>query len=316
MPSCSRIVEHNIPPELRLDRYVAEYLKLLSRSQIKARRLSASLNGKEVRISRILKGGDRLCLRWEDEPETELTPEDIPLDILYEDDRVVVVNKAQGMVVHPGAGNRRGTLANALLFRRQSRKLLPAGGPGGTAGSVSLRPGIVHRLDKDTSGVIIAAYDDEALAFLSDQFKNRTVRKTYAALAAGTPRESSGRIEGFIVRDPRDRKKFALSPDQGRGKPSLTLYRVIRSWGTHSLLLLRPGTGRTHQLRVHLRSLGYPILGDPLYGRPDSRFPGASLMLHAKSLSILLPGHGEVKTFRTPLPSRFRKIVEALNSRV
>jgi 23S rRNA pseudouridine1911/1915/1917 synthase len=315
MPSCSRIVENNIPQDLRLDRYVAEYLKLLSRSQIKARRLAASLNGKEVRISRILKGGDKLCLRWEDEPETELIPEDIPLDILYEDDRVVVVNKAQGMVVHPGAGNRRGTLANALLFRRQSLRLLPSGGAG-SAGSAGLRPGIVHRLDKDTSGVIIAAYDDEALAFLSDQFRNRTARKTYAALVAGTPRESSGRIEGSIVRDPRDRKKFALSPDQGRGKPSLTLYRVARSWGTHSLLLLRPRTGRTHQIRVHLRSLGHPVLGDPLYGRPDSRFPGASLMLHAKSLSILLPGRTAAETFRTPLPSRFREITEALNSRV
>jgi 23S rRNA pseudouridine1911/1915/1917 synthase len=311
MPSCCRIVEDTIPRDLRLDRYVAEYLKLFSRSQIKARRLSASLNGKEVRISRILKGGDKLCLRWEDDPETELIPEEIPLDILYEDDRVVVVNKAQGMVVHPGAGNRRGTLANALFFRRQSRSFLPAG----TAGSAGLRPGIVHRLDKDTSGVIIAAYDDEALAFLSDQFKNRTVRKTYAALVTGTPRESSGRIEGSIVRDPRDRKKFALSQDQGRGKPSLTLYRVVRSWGNHSLLLLRPRTGRTHQLRVHLRGLGHPVLGDPLYGRPDSRFPGASLMLHAKSLSILLPGRAAAETFRTLLPSRFREITEALNSR-
>jgi 23S rRNA pseudouridine1911/1915/1917 synthase len=308
MPFCSRIVEENIPPEIRLDRYVAEYLKLFSRSQIKARRLSASLNGREVRISRILKGGDKLELRWEDEPFTELVPEDIPLNIIYEDDRVVVVNKAQGMVVHPGAGNRRGTLANALLFRRQNRDPLP--------GSAGIRPGIVHRLDKDTSGVIVAAYDDEALAFLAGQFKNRTVRKTYAALVTGTPRESSGRIESRILRDPRDRKKFAVSQEQGRGKPSLTLYKVVRSWGTHSLLLLRPGTGRTHQLRVHLRSLGYPIVGDPLYGRPDPRFPAAALMLHAKSLSILLPGHAGAETFRASLPSRFREITGALNSRL
>jgi 23S rRNA pseudouridine1911/1915/1917 synthase len=308
MLSRSHTVEENIPPLLRLDRYVAEYLKLFSRSQIKARRLSASLNGKEVRISRILKAGDKLELRWEDEPETELVPEDLPLDILYEDERVVVVNKAQGMVVHPGAGNRSGTLANALLFRRRNRKPLPAPAYAG------VRPGIVHRLDKDTSGVIIAAYDEEALAFLSGQFKNRTVRKTYAALVAGTPRERSGRIEGRIVRDPRDRKKFAPAQDQARGKPSLTLYRVVRSWGTYSLLLLRPRTGRTHQIRVHLRSLGCPILGDPLYGKRDPRFPLAALMLHAKSLSIVLPGHGEAETFGTSLPSRFREIMEALNS--
>jgi 23S rRNA pseudouridine1911/1915/1917 synthase len=306
MPSCFRTVEENIPPRLRLDRYVAEYLKLLSRSQIKARCLSASLNGKNVKISRILKGGDKLELCWEDEPESDLVPEDLPLDILYEDDRVVVVNKAQGMVVHPGAGNRSGTLANALLFRRQSRGPLPAG-------SAGMRPGIVHRLDKDTSGVIIAAYDDEALAFLAGQFKNRSVRKTYAALVCGRP-ESSGRIEGRIVRDPRDRKKFAFSTDQGRGKPSLTLYRVVRSWGRHSLLLLRPRTGRTHQIRVHLRSLGCPILGDPLYGKRDSRFPLASLMLHSKSLSIVLPGRTAAERFGTSLPCRFREIMEALNS--
>jgi 23S rRNA pseudouridine1911/1915/1917 synthase len=287
---------------------VAEYLKLLSRSQIKARCLSASLNGKEVKISRILKGGDKLELRWEEAPETDLVPEDLPLDILYEDDRVVVVNKAQGMVVHPGAGNRSGTLANALLFRRQSRGPLPAGSGG-------LRPGIVHRLDKDTSGVIIAAYDDEALTFLAGQFKDRSVRKTYAALVCGTPGESSGRMEGRIVRDPGDRKKFALSADPGRGKPSLTLYRVVRSWGSHSLLLLRPRTGRTHQIRVHLRSLGCPILGDPLYGKRDSRFPLATLMLHAKSLSIVLPGRSAAERFETSLPCRFREIMEALNSR-
>jgi 23S rRNA pseudouridine1911/1915/1917 synthase len=310
MPSCSCIIEEDIPPLLRLDRYVAEYLKLLSRSQIKARRLNASLNGKEVKVSRILKAGDKLELRWEDEPETELIPEDIPLDILYEDDRAVVVNKAQGMVVHPGAGNRRRTLANALLFRRQSRRPISPG-----AGSAGLRPGIVHRLDKDTSGVIIAAYDDEALAFLAGQFKSGAVRKSYAALVAGTPRESSGRIESRIARDPRDRKKFAPSFDQGKGKLSLTLYRVVRSWGSHSLLLVKPRTGRTHQIRVHLRSLGHPIVGDPLYGKPDPRFPGATLMLHAKSLAILLPDHGEMKTFRTSLPSRFREIMEALNSR-
>ncbi|MDR1862865.1 MAG: RluA family pseudouridine synthase [Treponema sp.] len=309
MPSCFRIVEEDIPPLLRLDRYVAEYLQVLSRSQIKVRRLRASLNGKEVKISRILKGGDKLELRWEDEPETELIPEDIPLDILYEDPRTVVVNKAQGMVVHPGAGNRRGTLANALLFRRRSRE------PQSTGTGLGLRPGIVHRLDKDTSGVMIAAYDDEALVFLAGQFKNGSVRKSYAALVAGTPRESSGRIECRIARDPRDRKKFAPSFEQGKGKPSLTLYRVVRSWGTYSLLLLRPRTGRTHQIRVHLRSLGHPVLGDPLYGRPDPRFPGATLMLHAKSLSILLPGRREAKTFKTSLPSRFREIMEALNSR-
>jgi 23S rRNA pseudouridine1911/1915/1917 synthase len=167
----------------------------------------------------------------------------------------------------------------------------------------AFRPGIVHRLDKDTSGVIIAAYNDHALAFLSDQFKNRKVRKCYGALVRGSLTVPFGFIETHIIRDPRDRKRFTISPDQG--KSALTRYRVIRSWGTHSLLLLRPHTGRTHQLRVHLRHIGHPILGDPLYGIPDPRFPGVSLMLHAKSLRLILPGDQEPRTFETSLPQRF-----------
>jgi 23S rRNA pseudouridine1911/1915/1917 synthase len=170
----------------------------------------------------------------------------------------------------------------------------------------------VHRLDKDTSGVIIAAYDDEALAFLSDQFKTRQVRKTYAALVKGVPPEKEGLIETYITRDSRDRKKFSVSQD--KGKAAGTRYRLIRAWDGYALLLLRPRTGRTHQLRVHLRYLGCPILGDPLYGNRDPDFSGATLMLHAKALSLTLPGDG-CRTFRTPLPQRFLDMTEALDLR-
>jgi 23S rRNA pseudouridine1911/1915/1917 synthase len=297
------------PGGIRLDRYVAEYLRLLSRSQIKAKKLSARVNGKDVKISRPVKTGDRLELSWVAGEPADLVAENLPLDVIYEDSRVVVINKAQGMVVHPGAGNHTGTLANALLFRRWERGLAGEG----------FRPGIVHRLDKDTSGVIIAAYDDEALAFLSDQFKARRTKKIYAALVTGVPREPEGLIETFIARDSRDRKKFAVSP--GKGKAACTRYRVIRAWNGYSLLLLRPKTGRTHQLRVHLRYLGCPILGDPLYGKTDSCFPKATLMLHAKSLSLVIPsagssigtaGTGEYATFKTPLPERFRETLRVL----
>ncbi|MDR2101252.1 MAG: RluA family pseudouridine synthase [Treponema sp.] len=300
-----------MPPGLRLDRYVAEYIRLLTRSQIKSRGLAARLNGKGVKISRPVKRGDLLELSWFDPPPVDLVPEDIPLDILYEDDRVVVVNKAQGMVVHPGAGNSGGTLANALLFRGRQRA-----GPGFEEkfrGGENFRPGIVHRLDKDTSGVIIAAYDDEALTFLAEQFKNRRVKKRYAALVRGTPPERTGTVETLLCRDSRDRKKFTVSREWG--KAALTRYRVIRSWGAYSLLYIAPKTGRTHQIRVHLRYLGCPLIGDPLYGSPDPRFPGASLMLHSKSLTLVLPGRGERETFKTALPLRFTATIKALEGK-
>jgi 23S rRNA pseudouridine1911/1915/1917 synthase len=303
-------VDGDIPPGLRLDRYVAEYTGLLTRSQIKSRRLSARLNGKEVKISRQVRKGDLLELFWLESPPTDLVPEDIPLDILYEDDRVVVVNKVPGMVVHPGAGNPGGTLANALLFRRRQRL---GSGEESPRDGTGFRPGIVHRLDKDTSGVIIAAYDDEALSFLADQFKNRRVKKRYAALVRGTPPEGRGTVETLLCRDSRDRKKFTVSRE--RGKAALTRYRVIHSWGAYSLLLLAPKTGRTHQIRVHMRYLGHPLLGDPLYGSLDPRFPGAGLMLHAKSLTLVLPGRGDAETFRTPLPPRFLDTIKCLEGK-
>ncbi|MDR0376146.1 MAG: RluA family pseudouridine synthase [Treponema sp.] len=307
MPSFSCVAE-DISPEMRLDRFVAEKLKLLTRSQVKTRRLIARINGKPVKISRIVQNGDCLELSWDEAAPSGLTPEDIPLETLYEDNRVIVINKQQGIVVHPGAGNARGTVANALLYRRLSS--------GGVQAGAAFRPGIVHRLDKDTSGVLIAAYDDDALTFLADQFKNRKTRKLYAAVVQGIPKAASGVIEGNIARDSHNRKRFSVSGD--KGKAARTYYKIIRSWektpNTGSggygkpcaLLLLCPKTGRTHQLRVHLRHIGHPILGDPIYGAPD---PHISLMLHAKSLSIVLPGKTEMRTFKTPLPERFLKML-------
>ncbi|MDR0582734.1 MAG: RluA family pseudouridine synthase [Treponema sp.] len=303
MPSFYCTIEEQIPGGLRLDRYVAEYKGLLSRSQIKARSLQGKINGKAVKISRLVRTGDLIELSWnEAEPQT-LVPEDIALDIIYEDERTIVINKPQGMVVHPGAGNRQGTLANALYFRSLCRGRASASAAG-------LRPGIVHRLDKETSGLIIAAYDDEALAFLAEQFKTRKVKKNYIAIVAGVPKEGAGRIETLIARDSGDRKRFAVSC---RGKTALTFYRVIKTWETHSLLLLRPKTGRTHQLRVHLRYLGCPITGDPLYGFTDPLFPRASLMLHAKRLVITLPGESVPEIFSSPMPERFSAMIRSLN---
>jgi len=321
MPSFSCTIEDELPSGLRLDRYIAEQLKILSRSQIKVRKLKAKLNGKPVKISRVLKAGDSLELSWQEAESPFLIPQDIPLDVIYEDSRVIVVNKAQGMVVHPGAGNWQGTLANALLCR----KLINAA-KNPSIGNFNvmnqkdsaaetwpnmkhpgLRPGIVHRLDKDTSGVIIAAWDGETQTFLSEQFKSRKVRKGYAALVQGCPKDKLGCIDTRIIRSRRDRKTFVVSDKEGR--TSLTYFKLVRSYGNYSLLLLRPKTGRTHQLRVHLKYLGTPILGDALYGRPDSVFPKATLMLHSKSLSLVLPGEKEKKKFRAQLPLRFLEVM-------
>jgi len=312
---------------IRLDRYAAETLGL-HRSQIKTRLLEAKLNGKPVKFSRPVKTGDRVELCWLPAAPLYLKPEPIPLTIIYEDQRCVVINKSQGMVVHPGAGNHSGTLANALLWRRLYREEKGQTDrldqPDMLDHLTDYRNGIVHRLDKDTSGVIIAAYDDEALEELSAQFRAGTVRKQYLAIVEGTPAETEGRILSRLIRDPRDRKRFTAIPTEAAkspGKTALTKYRLLKSWGDYTLLLLKPRTGRTHQLRVQLKYLGHPILGDPVYnpryepGRTRRGIAGASLMLHASSLAIVLPGKSERLCFKAPLPEHFKKIMTALKCR-
>jgi 23S rRNA pseudouridine1911/1915/1917 synthase len=313
MPSFNITVNDIDPAGLRLDRYIAVNLSLLSRSQIKARKLEARVNGKAVKISRIVKNGDKIELSWNEAEPVNLIPENIPLDVIFENNRVVVINKPQGMVVHPGAGNWQGTLANALYHRRLELCHITEDG----AYAQGQRPGIVHRLDKDTSGVIIAAYDDEALAFLAEQFKSRKAKKTYIAIVNGIPKEKKGRIETFISRDPKNRKRFTVSAKgiaQGKapGRASLTLYSVIKTWKSHSLILLRPKTGRTHQIRVHRRHLGHPVMGDAVYGFTDPVAPNASLMLHSRSLAITLPGESEQRIFKAPLPERFTAMFKLL----
>jgi 23S rRNA pseudouridine1911/1915/1917 synthase len=300
MPVFHHVIEETLSG-LRLDRYAAEYLHLLSRSQIKARNLEGTINGKTAKLSSPVKQGDVLELFWKEQEPLALIPEDIPLEIVYEDEHTVLVNKPQGMVVHPGAGNRSGTLANALCYRRLSQWSCLSGNP---------RSGIVHRLDKDTSGIIIAAYDEMTHAFLAEQFKARRVKKTYIAIVSGNLQNQKGRIETLIARDPKDRKKFSVS---NKGKAAITLYRVLKTWPAYSLVLLRPKTGRTHQLRVHMRYLGNPIVGDAVYGKKDSNFPEAGMMLHARKLEIMLPGEKNLRVFSSPLPERLIHMMHKLD---
>ena len=221
--------------------------------------------------------------------ETALLPQDIPLDILYEDDCLAVISKPAGLVVHPAAGNEDGTLVNALLYRLSSLS-----GIGGER-----RPGIVHRLDKDTSGVMLVAKDDAAHLSLSAQLAARTIEKHYHAVVFGRMKDHAGVIEKPIGRDPKDRKRMAVLPD---GRYALTEWTVLEERGSASTLLdVHIHTGRTHQIRVHMASIGHPVLGDPLYG--NRRAPKADrLMLHAFSIAFDHPKTGERMTFVSPAP--------------
>ena len=289
---------------MRLDIFLAERLALFSRSQARARVVSLAVNGAPARLGKKLKVGDRISLAYADAPGPDVSPEDIPLSILFENEDVIVVDKPQGMVVHPGSGNRSGTLVNALLFHcARLAEEFTADDP---------RPGIVHRLDKDTSGVIIVAKNTTAHDFLARQFQARTVRKRYFAIVKGAPSPAAGRLETRIARDRRNRKKFTCVSSGGR--QAVTAWKTIRSFSGYSLVALSPKTGRTHQLRVHMRHLRTPVVGDPLYARRDARFPQATLMLHARSLAIRLPGEETLRVFIAPVPARMRAILGELQS--
>ena len=230
-----------------------------------------------------------------------LEKEAIPLSVLYEDDDILVIDKAQGMSVHPGAGNWSGTVANALLGLY---------GEDFETGDDSMRPGIVHRLDKDTSGVMVIAKTKEAHLSLTTQFSNHSNEKYYLALSKGFFAQSEGYIDKRIVRDRNNRKKFTVTDRKSEGKDALTKYRVLGQGKHCALLRLRIYTGRTHQIRVHLSSIGHSVLGDPIYSRPDKEYGDATLMLHAERLVIDHPITGERMVFRSNMPQRFLPIME------
>ena len=311
-------IEFVIPPDCnenpRLDQYCSAWISGMTRSRLKNSVSVVTVNGKTAKLSRLLKPGDRVALDWTDPEPDDIFAENIPLDILYEDNNVTVINKKQGMVTHPAAGNWTGTLVNALLWHWKTAVLMHATDPP-LATDPALpnpSPGIVHRLDKDTSGVIITARNPETEAWLQSRFKKRKVRKVYAAILSGVPRTRSGTVEVNLVRDPRNRKKFTWTGDASRGKHSKTAWYVLKTFGPYSLVLFRLYTGRTHQLRVHSKFLGCPILGDPIYGIKDTVFSDATLMLHAKSLTIHIPGRRERARFDAPIPLRFKKVIRKL----
>lgn len=291
---------------MRSDIYIAS-IENISRSQIKTRCKNLIVNKKRRKFSFIVQNNDQIEFQLTDNVYNIIQPENIYLRVLFENKRVIVINKKQGMVVHPGAGNFSGTLVNALLARHGDCNL--------TSNATTLpRPFIVHRLDKDTSGVIIAAWDVEALEFLQRQFRERKVKKRYIAITCGTPPTERGIINAPLARNTRLRTSFAVLP---HGKPAITRYKVLsrlkkNDGSVYSLVRLAPKTGRTHQLRVHLKHIGCPILGDPVYNSRDRHFPNATLALHARRLTILLPNESSPSTFKAHIPIRIKSILNAL----
>ncbi|MDR1316046.1 MAG: RluA family pseudouridine synthase [Spirochaetales bacterium] len=300
--SFSLTVGPDVPCGTRIDKYLASQEGLCSRSQLKYALKEIRRNGKAVRPSKSVQPGDLLEIEISQREAPRCEAEKMDLDILYEDQHVIVVNKPRGVVVHPGSGTRGATLVQGLLYHaREIADRFP---------EEKIRPGIVHRLDKDTSGILIAARDPRSFECLADQFRGRRVKKRYLAIVKGRLPRTTGVIGGGIKRDPRHRQLFVYC--QSGGKSAETRYSVIAECGDYSLVRLAPKTGRTHQLRVHMKTLGCPILGDPLYGSADRRFPEVPLMLHARLLSLNLPGQENRRTFRAPVPGDFQELARTL----
>lgn len=286
----------------RIDAYLRSHTEF-SRSRLSAMILEGAISINDAVVEKPsfrVEKGQVISLRIPEVRPVSIVPQDIPLDILYQDSDIVVVNKPCGMVVHPAAGNEDRTLVNALLYHVHDLS-----GIGG-----EMRPGIVHRLDKDTSGLILIAKNDRAHTALSEQFKERSMEKHYHAVAYGNFSEDSGLIDAPIARHPVDRKKMAIVPN---GKPSQTEWSVISRLKSATYLDVHLLTGRTHQIRVHMHSIGHPLLGDRIYApniKTSVHIP--RLMLHAHTLSFTHPISGERMTLTAPLPEKFLSTIEKL----
>lgn len=286
----------------RLDVYAASF-EGISRSRLKNGVSSICVNGKTAKLSSKLTGEDEVEIMWDDPVPENIMPEDIQLDVIYENPDVLVINKKQGMVVHPAAGNWSGTLVNALLFRWGMNAI----------NNGSYRPGIVHRLDKDTSGLIICGKNRESVEKLQKQFQSRHVYKEYIAIVKGIPPVKCGEIKTQIMRDPSERKRFIAKTGTSQGKFAWTKFQCVATYGPYSLMRLCLKTGRTHQIRVHMKYINCPILGDPVYGKKDSLFDTATLMLHSRKMAITLPGEDSFRIFEAPVPRRFKKVMRVLH---
>ncbi len=296
-------VEFLAVDEGRLDRIVADYLQKegypITRSGLKSQEIPILVNGKPQKLSYTVTPGETITIDIPEPEPSELIPEPVNFQILYQDDHITVINKPAGIVVHPAKGHTRGTLVHGLLYALQDN-LSSVGG--------EERPGIVHRLDKDTSGLMIVALTDEAHHKLTEDFKHHRIRKIYHTIVKGHP-PAQGTIDAPIGRSPHDRKKMAIVPN---GKPARSAYRVLEYLREHAYVEVEIFTGRTHQIRVHMASLGHPVAGDPLYSRNSQKYPLTGIALCAKYLAFSHPVTGESLEFTVPLPADIEALLQSL----
>ena len=286
--------------DVRLDVYITDKYKDLSRTMVQKliEEGSIKVNGNIKKLSYKVQLNDEISICIPKAKETDLKPQEIPIEVVYEDDDIIVVNKPKGLVVHPANGNPDGTLVNAIMAMCKES----LSGIGG-----ELRPGIVHRLDKDTSGLLIVAKNDKAHINMSEQIKNRQVTKKYIALVRGVIQEDDATIDMPIGRSTKDRKKMAVTKN---GKQAVTHFKVLKRYPKYTLLEVKIDTGRTHQIRVHMAEIGHPVVGDMVYSNGKNDFGIQGQMLHAKSLDFKHPITGKQMHLEAELPQYFKSILE------
>lgn len=291
-------MEVEVLREERIDKYLAEELDI-SRSTVKKMidEGFVLVNGKEVKASLILSEADELFVKDGFIKEASFEAEDIPINIVYEDDDLLVINKKSGMVVHPGNGNTSGTLVNALMHYTKN-----------LSNKEAFRPGIVHRIDKDTSGLMLVAKNDKAHDILAEGFKNKTIKREYIALVCGVIQEDSGVIDAPIGRDTKDRKKMCVTSENS--KKAVTHFKVLKRYEHYTLLRLILDTGRTHQIRVHMKYIGHPVYNDPVYGKAYNDF---GQFLHSASIDFEQPTTHEHLHFECDVPKEFQDFLDTLN---
>ena len=286
----------------RIDVYLSEVLENMSRNAVQ--KLIAAggvtVNDKTVKSNYKIKLNDSIGIILPEPEVLDIVPEDIPVDIVYEDDDLAVINKAQGMVVHPSAGHYSGTLVNGLMYHLKNLSSING----------VMRPGIVHRLDKDTSGLMLVAKNDKAHNYLAKCLKEHSINRIYYALVEGNIKTDSGVIDAPLGRSEKDRKKRAVT--HKNSKNAVTNYWVLERFGKYTLIKLKLETGRTHQIRVHMKYMGHPVVGDTVYGSKTNKFGLKGQLLHSKSLGFIHPTRGEYMEFESELPDYFQKVLKII----